>query len=197
MRLLGNNAVGYASRNLRLGALSRASYSFAALGTTNSPLEHVPARSAAMRMLRFQPFARDPRWLRLQYPSDGRIGSGERNAIQAEHNGAAELGAPAETEGSLRGVAARSCLPRKLPLPGTFAQGNGPKKKGGRHFGRDDRWLLVAVMLESTGPRDPLRRLNGKKRSLPGCLMPRGLGFATKSKKLGPCAALPGLRIIS
>jgi hypothetical protein len=34
-----------------------------------------------------------------------------------------------ETEGSLRCVAARSCLPRKLPLPGTFARGGTGRRK--------------------------------------------------------------------
>ena len=32
----------------------------------------------------------------------------------------------------------RSCLPRKLPLPGTFARGSGTREKAGRHFVQND-----------------------------------------------------------
>jgi hypothetical protein len=35
---------------------------------------------------------------------------------------------PTPAEGSLRCMAARSYLPRKLPLPGTFARGTGHRK---------------------------------------------------------------------
>jgi hypothetical protein len=54
---------------------------------------------------------------------------------------------PSEGEGSLRCVAARP--------------GERDEEEIGRHFGRDDRGLLVAVMGGNTGPGAAIGGLNG------------------------------------
>ena len=55
-------------------------------------------------------------------------------------------------EGFLGFLAGRSCLPRKLPLPGTFAREERNEYAAGQSA-RNDRWLLVGDIASIRGRR--------------------------------------------